>query len=338
VANLALAACKRAKMDGCKLLGKKIDWYGIQAPLKGSRVAKVLPHLCPRLLSDASWKNGMDCMRRAGSPTEGPKQVFDIAESWNSLLPRNVPKWVYKTAENEMSGSMCGTFAADYSTGKAADQSAFGMIAKAMANRQFKKLAKSKDYTEGADLEDWKARNKKTTRSTPKYGNDGVVAWSSCAVRATPKYKKDVESKWYAVDGDHDFGTCSSGDNKEYPGQRPCQWIRNMVKKIRKQNRYPAAKPPAKFTAAPAPAPTPAATTTTPAPAVNTQTVNPVPRFQEVAEEEEEEEEEEEGEAEGEAEAEEEGEAEAEGEGEAEGETEGEAEAETEAEAEATDA
>lgn len=236
--NLVLAQCKHDKMDGCKDLGKKIDWFALQPMLRGTDVPDVMEKLCPQLVNDEAFKGGVDCI--AKQPQNPAKPEFDLADAWKALVPSQVPKWVYQIAENDLSGEMCGLAAADYTKGVAADAHGFGLIAKAMASHTPKGLT-SRNSRYRPDPDDWKVRNLVTARETPKYGNDGVVAFSSCAVRSAKKFKKDAKSKWYALDGDHDYGTCSSGET-QMPSQQPCEWVLNMVDRVRKQNKFPPAR------------------------------------------------------------------------------------------------
>jgi len=234
--NLVLANCKHMKLHSCLNLGSKIEWFGIAAPLRGTEAAHVMPKLCPKLMQKPKFKEGSDCVEE---PVQTHPPTFDVSNAWKSLLPAKVPKWVYKIGENDMSGSMCGLWATDYTAAAAqADNTSFGLIAKALSQYKPKDL-NSRNERYRPDPTDWQARNMISQAKVPKTGNDGVVALSSCAIRAMSKYKKLPTAKYYALGGNHDFSTGSQGDNYNSGASEPIAWMVNMVDRVRKANKYP---------------------------------------------------------------------------------------------------
>lgn len=227
--NLVLTSCIKRKLPNCDLISKKIDWYGIQAPLRGTDVAKVMRKLCPTLVADKTFGGGVDCVRRNDTKTGKPviPAVYDIAASWDGLRQKEIPGWVATIASERMRGSMCGVMATDYSKPPhIADKTAFGALAKAMGARK------------GKTQKDWQARNQANAR-VPTYGNDGIVPLSSCKLNGNKRYEKVPTAKFYVVDGNHDFGTCSNGQVDLSGDREPCTWMANMVKKTRKSKGLP---------------------------------------------------------------------------------------------------
>jgi len=221
-------------------------WYGIQPPLRGTDISKVLKKLCPTLLADKKFGGGVDCATKNDTTTNKPvvPTEYTIAESWGSLRESEVPSWVAAIASEKMHGSMCGVEATDYSKpASEADKTAFGSIAKAMGARKRQRELLRKD---------WTARNTPNAR-TPKFGNDGIVPFSSCKVNGNKRYEKDSTKRYYAVDGNHDFGTCSEGQKDGSKNKEPCSWMAHMIEKARTKLGRDSNKPPA-----PTPAPAPA--------------------------------------------------------------------------------
>jgi hypothetical protein len=192
----------KRRLPHCQKLGSKIAWYSIQAPLQGTDVANVMKKLCPTLLADPKFGTGVDCALKNDTKTGKPvvPSQYTLAASWESLRASQVPKWVTTIAESTIAGSMCGAIATDYSKpANIADKTAFGAIAREMALSRI---------TNAALKDDWNARNRDSMR-VPRSGNDGIVPLSSC--RVAKPYQKLPSSKYYIIDGDHDYGTCSLG-------------------------------------------------------------------------------------------------------------------------------
>ncbi len=221
-------------------------WYGIQAPLRGTDVSKVMKRLCPKLLADKKFGSGVDCAQKNDTKTHKPvvPAEYTIAESWGAMRESEVPAWVAAIASEKMHGSMCGVVAADYTKPAAeADATAFGLIAHTMAGvKRQKELLKK----------DWSARNTANSR-VPDFGNDGIVPFSSCKLNGNKKYDKDPVRRWYIVDGNHDYGTCSEGQRENSKTQEPCSWMANMVLKARNKLGFTGASHPPANNAHPKP-------------------------------------------------------------------------------------
>ncbi len=76
-ANLVLSACAHSKQKGCKRLGDKTVWYGIQAPLKGTDAPKVMQKLCPKLVENPIFKGGVDCVEQPSKSANKNKDKAD---------------------------------------------------------------------------------------------------------------------------------------------------------------------------------------------------------------------------------------------------------------------
>jgi len=202
--------------------------------LRGTDVVKVMKKLCPTLLKDKQFGTGVDCAQKNDTKTGKPivPAEYTVAESWDSMRESEVPGWVATIASEKMRGSMCGVAAADYSEPDVTkhNATAFGALAYAMGNRKRQREILKKD---------WSAKHKVSTR-VPKFGNDGIVPFSSCRLNGNKRYEKQPKSPFYVVDGHHDFGTCSLGQKAGSGSEEPCTWMAEMIQSVRAKLGLPA--------------------------------------------------------------------------------------------------
>merc|ERR1712070_277042 len=112
-----------------------------------------------------------------------------VSNAYTSLEP-NYPGLdaVAKTIAPRLSGALCGT-------------SAFGLYS--MYSAELEATAQLAGF---AQL------------------NDGVVAWSSCSVKASVQFKPDYREPWYVAAINHIDSECYNGDGWFGDDRKPCAW------------------------------------------------------------------------------------------------------------------